>query len=65
MNAEGKREVVGMNVGISEDGVFWLSFLRSLSARGLRGVEFSDLRCTRGSEGRDSDGVLRCSWRES
>ena len=39
VNAEGKREIVGMDVGTSEDGAFWLSFLRSLSARGLRGVE--------------------------
>lgn len=39
VNAEGKREVLGMDVGTSEDGVFWLSFLRSLAARGLSGVE--------------------------
>ena len=28
-----------MDVGTSEDGAFWLAFLRSLSERGLRGVE--------------------------
>ena len=39
MNAEGKREIVGLDVGTSEDGAFWLSFLRSLVARGLAGVE--------------------------
>ena len=39
VNAEGKREIVGVDVGTSEDGAFWLSFLRSLSARGLEGVE--------------------------
>ena len=39
VNSEGKREIVGMDVGTSEDGAFWLAFLRSLSARGLRGVE--------------------------
>ena len=39
VNAEGKREIVGMDVGTSEDGAFWLSFLRSLVARGLSGVE--------------------------
>ena len=39
VNVEGKREIVGMDVGTSEDGAFWLAFLRSLSARGLRGVE--------------------------
>ncbi len=39
VNTEGKREIVGMDVGTSEDGAFWLSFLRSLVARGLSGVE--------------------------
>ena len=39
VNAEGRREIVGMDVGTSEDGAFWLAFLRSLSARGLSGVE--------------------------
>ena len=28
-----------MDVGASEDGAFWLAFLRSLTARGLSGVE--------------------------
>ena len=35
----GQREIIGMDVGTSEDGAFWLAFLRSLSARGLSGVE--------------------------
>jgi putative transposase len=39
VNAAGKREVLGIDVGTSEDGAFWLSFLRSLAARGLSGVE--------------------------
>ena len=30
--------MLGFDVGASEDGAFWLSFLRSLVARGLRGV---------------------------
>ena len=38
-NAEGQREILGMDVGASEDGAFWLAFLRSLTARGLSGVE--------------------------
>ena len=33
------REIVGLDVGTSGDGAFWLSFLRSLVARGLAGVE--------------------------
>ena len=39
MNAEGKREIVGLDVGTSEDGASWLRFLRSLVARGLASVE--------------------------
>ncbi len=34
----GQREVLGLDVGPSEDGAFWLAFLRSLVARGLSGV---------------------------
>jgi len=34
----GEREVLGLDVGPSEDGSFWLSFMRSLVARGLSGV---------------------------
>ncbi|WP_206832813.1 transposase, partial [Alicyclobacillus fructus] len=34
----GEREVLGFDVGTSEDGAFWSDFLRSLKARGLRGV---------------------------
>ena len=39
VNTEGRREIIGMDVGTSEDGAFWLPFLRSLSARGLSGVD--------------------------
>jgi len=39
VNGEGKREVLGVEAGTSEDGAFWLSFLRSLVARGLGGVQ--------------------------
>ena len=39
VNAQGQREILGMDVGASEDGAFWLAFLRSLNARGLSGVE--------------------------
>jgi len=38
VTADGVREVVGVDFGPSEDGAFWLRFLRSLVARGLRGV---------------------------
>ncbi len=35
----GEREVRGYDVGPSEEGAFWQRFLRSLVARGLRGVQ--------------------------
>jgi putative transposase len=38
VTADGVREVLGVDVGPSEDGAFWLGFLRSLVARGLGGV---------------------------
>jgi transposase-like protein len=38
VNAEGHREVLGMDVITTEDGAGWLAFLRSLVARGLSGV---------------------------
>lgn len=39
VSASGVREVLGVDVGPSEDGTFWLTFLRSLVARGLTGVQ--------------------------
>jgi len=38
VTASGEREVLGLDVGPSESGGFWLAFLRSLVARGLSGV---------------------------
>jgi transposase-like protein len=39
VNAAGQREVLGVDVGPSEDGQFWLRFLRDLVGRGLSGVQ--------------------------
>jgi putative transposase len=36
---DGRREVLGLDVGDSEDGAFWTQFLRSLKARSLGGVQ--------------------------
>lgn len=38
VRADGDREVLGLDVGLSEDAAFWTTFLRSLVARGLQGV---------------------------
>jgi transposase-like protein len=37
--ADGRREVLGFDVGDSENEVFWTDFLRSLRDRGLGGVQ--------------------------
>ena len=37
--ADGHREVLGFEVGDSEDGPFWTAFLRSLKSGGLSGVQ--------------------------
>ncbi len=39
VNADGHREVLGMDVITTEDGAGWLAFLRGLVARGLSGVQ--------------------------
>ena len=39
VNAEGKREVLGVSVSLGEHEVHWRTFLQSLVARGLAGVQ--------------------------
>jgi transposase-like protein len=38
VNADGQREILGLDVASAEDGAGWLAFLRGLVARGLSGV---------------------------
>ena len=46
-NADGYREILGLDIGAAEDGAAWTAFLRSLVARGLGGVTLvvSDAHC--------------------
>jgi putative transposase len=39
VNSDGRREVLGLDLGPSEAETFWMSFLRKLARRGLRGVK--------------------------
>ena len=39
VNAEGHREILGVDLATAEDGAGWLAFFRSLVARGLSGVQ--------------------------
>jgi putative transposase len=39
VNSDGRREVLGLDIGPSEAETFWSAFLRKLARRGLRGVK--------------------------
>lgn len=39
VNSDGRREVLGMDIGPSEAETFWTTFLRKLARCGLRGVK--------------------------
>jgi putative transposase len=39
VNSDGRREVLGMDIGPSEAETFWTEFLRKLARRGLRAVK--------------------------
>lgn len=39
VSTDGRREIIGMKVGLSEAAPFWIDFLRSLTRRGLKGVK--------------------------
>jgi putative transposase len=39
VNADGRREILGLDIGPSEAETFWTAFLRKLARRGLRGVK--------------------------
>jgi putative transposase len=39
VNTDGRREVLGMAIGVSEAETFWVEFLRRLKRRGLAGVK--------------------------
>jgi putative transposase len=48
VNADGHREILGLDVASSEDGAGWLAFLRGLAARGLSGVQLVTSDCHHG-----------------
>ncbi len=54
VNAEGKREVLGVDVITTEDGAGWTAFLRGLVARGWKGPKTGAAlapRCASGPSG--------------
>ena len=58
----GEREVLGLDVGPSEDGAFWSAFLRSLLARGLSGVRLVTSDAHRGLKGAIEAVLQGASW---
>jgi putative transposase len=58
----GEREVLGLDAGPSEDGAFWLSFVRSLLARGLAGVRLVTSDAHQGLKGAIEAVLQGASW---
>ncbi len=58
----GEREILGLDVGPSEDGAFWTSFLRSLVSRGLSGVRLVTSDAHRGLKGAIEAVLQGASW---
>ena len=61
VNADGRREVLGMAIGSSEAEPFWLDFLRSLARRGLAGVKLVVSDAHEGLKAAVTK-VLRATW---
>jgi transposase-like protein len=61
VNAEGYREILGVDVTTTEDGAGWLMFLRSLTARGLSGVRLAAQRRLLAEKRSDPASRRRCT----
>jgi putative transposase len=62
VNADGHREVLGVQVTSSEDGAGWLAFFRDLTARGLTGVKLVTSDAHRGLTAAISATLPGASW---
>ncbi len=65
VNADGHREILGLQVASSEDGAGWLAFFRDLTARGLSGVSAGHLRRPHRAGRRDRRHPARRRWQRS
>jgi putative transposase len=61
VNTDGRREVLGMDIGCSEAETFWLDFLRKLKRRGLVGVKLVISDAHEGIKAAVSK-VFRATW---
>lgn len=62
VSADGRREVLGFDVGDSEAGAFWTAFLRSLKTRGLHGVQLVISDAHTGLKAAVASILLGASW---
>jgi putative transposase len=62
VTVDGRREVLGFDVGDSEAGAFWTAFLRSLKARGLAGVQLVISDAHEGLKAAIASILLGASW---
>ncbi len=62
VRADGHREVLGFDVGDSEDGASWTAFARSLKARGLHGVKLVISDAHEGLKAAIGSVFLGASW---
>jgi transposase-like protein len=61
VNSDGRREVLGLDIGPSEAETFWTAFLRKLTRRGLRGVKLAISDAHEGIKAAVAK-VLNASW---
>jgi putative transposase len=59
VNTDGRREVLGMEIGTSEAEPIWTEFLRKLTRRGLRGVKLVVSDAHEGHQGRGIESAQR------
>ncbi len=62
VRSSGEREVLGVDVGASEDGAFWLQFLRGLVARGLDGIQLVISDAHEGLKGAIAAALHGAAW---
>jgi transposase-like protein len=62
ISADGRREILGFDVGDSESGAFWTAFLRSLKARGLDGVQLVSSDAHTGLKEAIASTLLGAAW---
>lgn len=62
VNADGRREILGVDVFTGEDEASWLSFLRDLTDRGLNGVQLVISDAHKGLKNAIADALPGSAW---